>query len=231
MLRRLGIAVMSALTALLVFALMAMVIRKPGDAALYPPAPNTPVVSIYLIENGYHTSLVIPTARLIARGGPTAQALKGSTAPFTEVGWGDARFYIQTGMSPFRAVDGLRALFAPNNASAVMFDTVRGPPDMVWGHGVSRVDLSAAGFERLAASIDRTFDLGRDGAPQRLPGGEARFYKSVEHFHISHLCNHWAAERLNAAGLPIRPGLDVLPAGLIFDLETDGVRVHRSDGH
>ena len=46
----------------------------------------------------------------------------------------------------------------------------------------------------------------KNGAPaEARPGDEARFYKRRETFWIGHLCNHWTAQLLSAAGLPIRP--------------------------
>ena len=37
------------------------------------------------------------------------------------------------------------------------------------------------------------------------PGDDARFFSSRETFWVGHLCNHWTAELLSAAGLPVRP--------------------------
>ena len=41
--------------------------------------------------------------------------------------------------------------------------------------------------------------------PASRPGDDARFFAGHEHFWIGHLCNHWSARVLNAAGLPVRP--------------------------
>lgn len=215
--------------ALLIAVVLALAVKHPGDPRLFPSTPGAAPVSVYLIGNGYHTSLVVPTARLLAHSGPSAQAaaLASAHAPFTEIGWGDAKFYVETGLSPRRALDGLRAFFAPNNPSAVMLAPLRAAPDQLWSTGVVRLELSDAGFERMAASLDHSFAL-KGGALQGFAAPDGWFFKSVEHFSIVHLCNHWAAERLNAAGVPVRPVLDTLPAGLVFDLETDGVTVHRN---
>ena len=45
------------------------------------------------------------------------------------------------------------------------------------------------------------------------------FFVSGEGFSLVHLCNHWEAELLHAAGLPTTPVLDTLPAGLVLDLK------------
>jgi hypothetical protein len=209
--------------------IVAFGVRKPGDRSLYPPSANAPVVAVYLIDNGFHTSVVLPTDKLDpASPLAIATAEAGAAKPFVEVGWGDARYYIETGASLHRFLDAFRAAFAPNNPSAVMVEPLRAAPDRIWSTGVHRIDLSEAGFRRLEASIDHNFAL-KDGRPDFIPGGEeARFYRSTEHFSLAHLCNHWVAERLNAGGLPTRPVLDTLPAGLVFDLETGGATVQRN---
>lgn len=216
------VAAVAAIGLLLIFA-----IRKPGNPALYPPGAGAETVDVYLIDNGFHTNLAASTARLASKGVLAAAiAADGAPAPYTEIGWGDARFYVETGVSPYRAMDGLRALLAPANASAVMVAPLRDRPDRLWRSGVVRITLSGAGFDAMAASIEHSLAQ-RNGRPVPLAGAPG-FYRSVETFSLAHLCNHWTAERLNAAGLPVRPVLDSLPAGLIFDLETDGVTVHRA---
>jgi uncharacterized protein (TIGR02117 family) len=207
---------------------LALGFQRPGDRTLYPSAPGQPTVSVYLIDNGYHTNIVVPTDQLRAHGGALAAALGAlAPSPWTEIGWGDEKFYIQTGVSGGRAFDGFRALFAPRNPSAVMLGPLRAAPDRIWTTGVTRLALSPAGLERMLTRIDGSFVL-RGGGPVVLPGGEdgVRFFKSGEYFSILHICNHWTSERLNAAGIPMRPVLDTLPAGLLFDLETEGATVH-----
>jgi len=54
-------------------------------------------------------------------------------------------------------------------------------------------------------------------APIRRVKDEA-FFASRERFSALHLCNHWTAELLHAAGLPVTPVLDALPIGLGLDL-------------
>ena len=60
-------------------------------------------------------------------------------------------------------------------------------------------------------------------------GDDARFFASREHFWIGHLCNHWSAGVLNAAGLPVRPLRSVTSAEVMAtidraELDTDAPR-------
>ena len=48
--------------------------------------------------------------------------------------------------------------------------------------------------------------------------GASLFYPANGHFSIFKVCNHWIADLLGAAGLPVAPVLATLPSGLILDL-------------
>jgi hypothetical protein len=230
--KRLRTLVLAAAAILAVLAAFAFLWRTPGDPSLFPPRSNEVGVTVYVVDNGFHANLVVPRALLSARAGPTAAAASMiGPGPFVIVGWGDRRFYREEGASLRRALDGLRALFWPFNPSAVMLEPLRASPDVVWRDGVTPVRLSRAGFERLAERLDRSFSLS-EGRPQPLgPANEdgARFFASPEHFSVLHLCNHWTAQLLSAAGLPMRPLMATLPAGLVAGLEADGAVVHRGD--
>jgi hypothetical protein len=75
----------------------------------------------------------------------------------------------------------------------------------------------------MLKAIDKTF--ARNGEPP-LPQvlgkglyGPSLFYRADRSFHIFNVCNHWAADMLSAAGLPMTPVLDTVPAGLLLDLK------------
>ena len=72
----------------------------------------------------------------------------------------------------------------------------------------------------MLARVDAAL-AARDGkvTAQSAQGwGEARFFDSTEAFSLMHLCNHWTASLLHAAGLPTRPVLDTLSAGVMADV-------------
>jgi uncharacterized protein (TIGR02117 family) len=194
---------------------------SPGDRRLFPARPGDPVVTVYVIDNGFHTNIAVPTEAIHAHGGLAGQALAQIKAePWTQIGWGDARFYIESGASAARVLDGGRALFGPHNRSAVMFEPLAKPPPQLWSQGVASLTLSRAGLERMLARVDAAL-APRDGKVVVLPAqgwGEARFFESGEAFSLMHLCNHWTASLLHAAGLPTRPVLDTLSAGVMADV-------------
>jgi uncharacterized protein (TIGR02117 family) len=192
-----------------------------GDPALYPPAAGA-AQTIFLVDNGLHSDVAVPRAAIMAHGGPLAQATaKASADPWILVGWGDAKFYEATDPWEGRILDGLRALIG-GRATVVHLQGIDRSPDKAWNTGVQPIPVSPAGLAALLARADQAFAQSADGAPifapsQRAPG-EA-FFKSSEGFGLFHLCNHWTAGLLAAAGLPMTPVLDTLPAGLWFDLK------------
>ncbi len=198
----------------------AVVTAKPGQAALYPALDEG--VTVYVIDNGFHTDLALPADRLALRPGPLSDAAASAThLPWVAVGWGDASFYTQSGVSAARIADGLRALFAPHNPAVIQLYGIGRDPLTAFARPVATpVHLSTAGFERLAARIEASFVVA-GGAPVRAEvhtDPDEAFFRSSEHFSILKVCNNWTGEALNAGGLPITPMADSLSFGLMADL-------------
>lgn len=194
---------------------------RPGDPSLYPGGAGQAKTTIYLVENGFHSDLVVPRAALFAKPHPAALAAAMATdKPWIAIGWGDAKYYSSRGVSLGRAFSGLRALLLPGNRSVVHIEGFAASPDHLYADGVRAITVTDAGLEKVIARVDRSLDMA-DGQPQRAQaphGADVGFFDSVEHFSLLHLCNHWTAELLNAAGLPVTPVIDTLPAGLGLDL-------------
>ena len=183
---------------------------RPGDPALFPAPPNEAGVTVYLIDNGFHTDLAVPRAALMDGGGPLAEATASlASGDWLLIGWGDATFYVDQSPILGRLADGARAFFRPGNASVVMLDPeARDPARRFRPEDRQALRLSSAGMAALRARIAASLALDAAGRPimaAARPGDDARFYESRETFWIGHLCNHWTAQLLSAAGLPIRP--------------------------
>jgi len=200
---------------------MTVATARPGDPALWPPK-GSDVVPAYLVDNGFHTDVAVQRDAIIAAGGPLAvAAARASGRPWIMIGWGDARFYEATTPWQDRLPDGLRALLG-GRPTTVHLEGVWGRPDVVWRTGVRRLPLSSAGMRALLSRARAALRVNSSGAPQVLdvPGKEPdeAFFASREGFSLFHLCNHFTADLLSAAGLPVTPVLDTLPAGLALDL-------------
>lgn len=203
---------------LLVLLLVTTCTARPGDLTIYPPHKGEPTVSLYLIDNGYHTDIALPGELLARTGGETAQAARQlKPNNWVLAGWGDHRFYVETGPWIDRAPDGLRALFMPGNASVIRLTGLPKNPLLVYGDAAVEVKVSRQSFEQMVARIDRSFVDGPQlaDAPRRP---QQLFFRSVEDFSFVHLCNHWTAEVLSAGGLGVTPVLDTFTPGLRLDL-------------
>lgn len=182
---------------------------QPGDAARWRAAADAPGVELHLLDNGFHTDLAVPRAALEARPGPLAEAVRQlGPGDWILIGWGDAKFYVDQSPIEARLPDGARAFFRPGNASVIMLDPAQGDPRAAFAEtGRRTFRLTHAGFDALAAHVEASLDVST-GAPRiaaARAGDDARFFASREHFSVGHLCNHWTAGVLNAAGLPVRP--------------------------
>ncbi len=206
---------------LLALVMFTLFTSRPGDPRLYPGGQGVAKTTIYLVENGFHSDLVVPRAALFAK--PHAAALAAASAtdkPWVSIGWGDAKFYTQRGFGVARLFSGLRSLLLPTNRSVVHIEGLASSPDRVYARA-RPIAITDAGLERALSRVDKSLALDPDGQPQRSDAPrqpDEGFFRSVEPFSLLHLCNHWTADLLDAAGLPTTPVIDTLPAGLQWDL-------------
>lgn len=214
-----------AIRLLLVLALITLFTAKPGDAALYPPKPGD-AHAIYLVSHGWHSGLVLPRAVLTGAGAGAALravADRFRTFPMIEFGWGEAEFYRAT--PTVADLDwglALKALFTPGGRAGVV-QVVGLPAQLRAAFPTSDIvplNLSGEGLARLLARLDASFRLADHQPVDAGPSlyGTGRFFAANGRFSFWNLCNHWAADLLNAAGLPVAPVLATLPRGLILDL-------------
>lgn len=175
---------------------------RPGDVALWRGA-GTPV-PVMVLDNGFHTDIAVPRAALRGEGGPLTSAVdRLGPGDWVRVGWGDARFYVETSPIGSRLPDGARAFFRPGNASVVMLDPEPEAPGFALDERET-LSLPPAAFGRLRDRIEASLETPPRVAARRR-GDNAQFFASREHFWIGNLCNHWTAGLLAAAGLEVRP--------------------------
>jgi uncharacterized protein (TIGR02117 family) len=187
-----------------------------GDRHLYPASDGS--VTIYVLNNGFHSDLILPADHVRAHGGALARAGAAGGQAWIAYGWGDASFFAATGSVQSRLPDALRALFHPGNPSVIRVFGVS-DPRLYDGRVVSPVRLSAQGFDALATHIEASFTRnGTAPIPVAIGDGQDAFFQSPEHFSIVRLCNNWTADQLSAAGLPTAPAIDGLAPLLKLDL-------------
>jgi hypothetical protein len=194
----------------------------PGDPARFP-VTGSGAVEIHILNNGFHTDLAVPRARLEAGEGPLAQASRTlGPGDWVLIGWGDAKFFVDESPMEGRLLDGARAFFRPGNPSVVMLDPEAGDPGRRFPPDRRRtVRLSQSGFDTMRSRIETSLALegGRPRLTTARPGADARFFASRETFWIGYICNSWMARVLNAGGVPVRPMRAVTAGEVIASLD------------
>lgn len=170
---------------------------------VFPAGSGQPTQTVYVVNHGWHTGIVVPTAPLPASIRPVW--LDVTRHPHLEMGWGDDGFYRAEQVTSGIA---LRAMFWRNPA-VLHVVAVDKPPEVYFaGSGIIAVTVSAEGFRRLCtyladsyATTDRgeVFDLGTGIY------GTSRFYRATGHYYFPNTCNKWTARALRATGAPISP--------------------------
>ena len=205
-----GLTLLGLLLGLLVVSAgLSLIYRVDGSPSLYPATGPHPI-TVYVVNNGFHTDLVLPRHELTVGQGPLGLVADQGAAgqAWVYLGWGDARFFVEEGPIEKRWADGLRALFRPGNASVLM---VRGGPDPETYYAKEarqRLTLTRAGYGRLVAQIESQMVTTPEGEAAlsvvRASDG-VRFYRHSQGFWLGRLCNHWTLDGLRAAGLTVWP--------------------------
>jgi Protein of unknown function (DUF2459) len=195
---------------------------RQGDPDLYPPQASDEPVEVYVAYNWIHANIVAPRDRLAAGDGPTARAVAfAADEPWVVIGWGDRFCYMERGMTAGRVADMARFILTPDNPSVILVDPVESldAPDIL-RRRMLKLELSQEGFRRLTERLDSSFAV-EDGRLLLMGRGrspDSWFFRSVETTDVSFTCNHWVADVLSAAGVPVTMPLDIMPYGLAFDL-------------
>jgi uncharacterized protein (TIGR02117 family) len=171
---------------------------------VHPDAdPDAGSVDVYLVTNGVHVSVWLPTARPERDWSrwlpPEVPARPGG---YVDFGWGDRGFYLEVPTWDDLTVGvALRGAFWPT-ASAVRATAYGGPP--IPGDHVSRLSLEPAAYAALVEYVDAAFELDAAGRPVLLDapgyGATDRFFAGRGVYHLFRTCNTWANGAVRAVG-------------------------------
>lgn len=193
-----------------------------GFAMLLACAAEAAEKPVWLVANGFHTSIVLRT-RDIPFAGEIPDTAHSDAIAF---GWGASYSYSRETMS----VPAILLAIFPNRA-ALHVIPFRGPiarrfprSDIVLLH------LSDTACARLTAGMDKSF--ARDSRGKRIilcPGYSpgSHFYISGERFYFPYVCNVWVAMRLRRAGLPLSLHRAILADSLIIQASGLGLRYQK----
>ena len=163
-------------------------------------AVEADTVSIYLIRFGWHADLAIPVGPCDPV--PTPEAAGMRTATHLVVGWGDAKYFPRAdpGLATL-----LRAAAVPTSSVLYVRPVIRPISDVYPQQEILELRVSTEACEELGAFVRSHFVVD-DGQIVPVPSTRnvaGTFYRSTDAYHLFNNCNHWVAEALAAAGLPI----------------------------
>ncbi|WP_051460040.1 TIGR02117 family protein [Methylopila sp. 73B] len=196
--------------ALAVAGLLYLAAAAAGSVVLGPSATAMAGrrVTIFVVDNGYHVDLVLPTVdpskdwRPLLDASPIATT--GRDAPWVAFGWGSRTAYTEIGaLSDLTAGAMLRALAFDRTVMHVL------PVARVNAGeaNVRTLQIAAPLYAAMTARIDGSFAHGAGGAVQPLAGvtqgyGDA-YFAAVGAFSPVRTCNVWAGEMLRAGGVTV----------------------------
>ena len=163
-------------------------------AAGAPPPSAGDCATLFVISNGFHSSLAVPGTAAEAAGLPSFGAA------WTEIGWGEAGAYQAPRLS---AGNVARVILRPG-PTAMLIAPLRDRPDRIWSKGVVEFGLSNQGLRRVMT--DLSAEAKRDAAGRLIVLSEQRggaFVAASTPFRVWRMCNAWASVRLRRAGLPV----------------------------
>jgi len=182
--------------------------------------------AIYVVRRAQHTGIAVRKADW---PDPHWAVLEDFPhARYLEFGWGDAVYY-QAEKKTLRMTLGAVLWPSPSVMQVVGFTEIPEPASAEF----VEVAVSDGGLRALAASIRSSF-AGETpqptGAVRHVGTYRVRFYRARGNFYFPRMCNRWTAERLAAAGCPLRTSTVVLAGRVVREArrfaEADAASVH-----
>jgi uncharacterized protein (TIGR02117 family) len=166
-----------------------------------------------VINNGWHTGLIVPAAPFQQRFPALKQRF--ATAQYLEIGWGDKGFYQAKEITVAIALKAMLGLSGSIMHLVAIPDT---PQAYFPTSEIKSICLSNTQLKQLNAAISDSLAQGPDQDVQALgPGlyGDSEFYAAVGAYHLLNTCNSWTAQRLVRAGMPIRSAFKLTAASVM----------------
>jgi uncharacterized protein (TIGR02117 family) len=185
------------------------------EESLYPPGTGEPYKTVYVVDHGLHTAVVVERADILDHVWPANKDY--AAFKYAEVGWGPDEIFQAPNLSVGLI---LKALFWPNR-TVLLLDAYDGMPAQRSGpkDTVIEIKLSTNGFGRLCDYIQQTHALDAKGRPICLG---RNFYQARGTYWAFNTCNNWTASALRRAGCPITPTYCFTSGPLFFQARRFG---------
>lgn len=177
------------------------------------PVANTEH-TIYFIYREWHTSLLID-AKTVTRHSRYLQQ-EAANQGYIRIGWGDGNYF--TGKSKTFG-SATRALLASSHSALQVIAYTQPPFTSIPQETRVPIAITDKGMRKLVRYLDKSFALDESGRViplQAYVADAGNFYQASGHYNLFSNCNTWSGRALQAAGLPVRSGLQ-LTAQSIFE--------------
>jgi uncharacterized protein (TIGR02117 family) len=188
------------------FLLLISPFNCPSVGSIGDDAPEPPF-EFFVLQAGWHTGIVLRTKDISPADWPDVVNYVGHT--FTDIGWGDERFYQAEGNPPVLAA---RAALIPTSSVIHIVPFSSDPLNLYSGDTfLKRIEASSEQFSALCRIISDRFqrDINENPIESRINENSRNFFRSNGKYHIFNTCNTWVVQCLRDAGF------DVNPAGVI----------------
>ncbi|RZO19793.1 MAG: DUF2459 domain-containing protein [SAR92 clade bacterium] len=158
--------------------------------------------SIYFSNNGLHTHLLLPTAKVNDRV-PSLQAYFPNSA-WLQIGWGDYEYYGNPKQTKWM---GLKALFSPTAAVMGILGVNAIPNDISRKRKLYEIHLDSMHWNAILDFVCEhlKLDASNQATEVRVKDNGEMFFEAHGTYTIFNTCNHWTARALNVAGLRMNP--------------------------
>lgn len=203
-LKNIGKVLLGFLAFVVLFCLAALLIPKIEFPA--EKASEAKTVEIFLLTNGVHTDIVMPTRTQYIDWSSkmpveNTRAQSGSYR-YTAVGWGDKGFYLDTPTwADLKFSTAFKAAFWLSESA--MHTTYYN--EMKPGKDCVRIMITPSQYQRLIHFVDQKFDRSASGKYIVIPtearyGQTDAFYEARGTYSLFESCNTWANQALKACG-------------------------------
>ena len=175
---------------------------------------------VFIVHDDWHAAIVLRTSDISAISIAVLPELADfPEAQFIEFSWGDKDYFPDPNSGVWAA---LRAAFWSGGSVLHLVGITDSLARFYPGAKITELRLAPAAFDRLIRFISQT--IARQPPNIRAPAhpglfAYSRFYSARTHFSILRTCNSWVAEALEAAGMPLSPGLVITAGNLASQIE------------
>jgi uncharacterized protein (TIGR02117 family) len=185
-------------------------------ADLYPPRGDESAVTVWVLDHGWHTAIVVRRADVDRALWPEVDDF--SAATFVEVAWGDRDFYMATPATGWMAI---KAAFVADGSVLHVVGFSAPIATYFPQSEIVELRLSRRGLAAMTRFVSEEHQRDGERRPVRLQRGlygSSWFYAGRSRYHLFNTCNTWVARALRAAGLPVTPAGTISAGGVMEQL-------------